>query len=437
MKRALCLPILLFALTSRAPAGLYIYVNGAPPTPKIYVSPGDHVQLSIVGDGATDPPFAAWLVLTGPGDIDGHTMVYQGSLSYYCDGSGSCPPGHEYPQVWDPGWRGFMESLFPGFTALSVMQFDHAATPPPLHGPLVTDIDFQCKGPGDVELFLLDELEFRAYDIVVIHQAPPPPPPAEAYFTGFYRGVPYPKPEWTIHPNHPSTDDVVTLSGFTYPYYNDCYFSKATLGAPPNLTVDTENRTIELSFLKDDSAACSDELDPLFGFIGGEFGPLPPGHWRFFSNDPYTPFSLEFNVSCIKVLDPNGGESLIAGTTHKITWADLRSPAERPEEYRLQFSIDNGQNWLISQPLIDANCISNTCSYDWPVPAVNSEQCLVAIADPNDPNADDTSDAPFTMYQCKLKADVTGDCTVNFQDLAAITEEWLKCGNPFDLDCLQ
>jgi hypothetical protein len=137
----------------------------------------------------------------------------------------------------------------------------------------------------------------------------------------------------------------------------------------------------------------------------------------------------------ILLLYPNGGEFLIAGTTHTIRWLDYRGDANCLGDYLLDYSADNGQNWTA----IDPNVVSNTCSCDWVVPAIDSNECLVRIIDANDSDFTDTSDAPFTIYRCtlKTKADLTGDCVVNFADLAILVEEWLKCGNPFDPTCVQ
>ncbi len=135
----------------------------------------------------------------------------------------------------------------------------------------------------------------------------------------------------------------------------------------------------------------------------------------------------------LKLSSPNGGESLPAGSTHSINWTDFRSDGNCPGDYLLDYSADNGQNWIP----VDSNSVSNTCSYDWLVPSINSDQSLIRIIDADDPNISDTSDAAFTIYECTLKTDLTGDCVVNFLDFAALMDEWLKCGNPFDPNCFQ
>jgi hypothetical protein len=98
----------------------------------------------------------------------------------------------------------------------------------------------------------------------------------------------------------------------------------------------------------------------------------------------------------------------------------------------IDFSSDGGQSWQqISQA-------PNTGQYQWdPLPLVNSDQCLVRICDAQDPAIGDTSDKTFAIFQCQrdLAADLNGDCYVDLLDLAILTGDWLKCGNPFDAAC--
>lgn len=138
-------------------------------------------------------------------------------------------------------------------------------------------------------------------------------------------------------------------------------------------------------------------------------------------------------IPALKISEPNKGESLLAGSQYTITWADFRSDGNCPGSYMLKYSADNGQNWIP----VDSNSVSNTCFYDWVAPSINSDECLIRVLDATDPNIRDTSDGTFTIYECTLKTDLTGDCIVGFADLAVLAEDWLKCGNPFDPNCVQ
>ncbi|MFC1634383.1 metallophosphoesterase family protein [Planctomycetota bacterium] len=130
------------------------------------------------------------------------------------------------------------------------------------------------------------------------------------------------------------------------------------------------------------------------------------------------------------VLSPNGNESLVAGTTHTITWKTMEGA--KIDSVMIEYSSDDGQKWRqICQ-------CKNTGFYLWnPVPVVDSDRCLVRISDLNDVTIHDTSDNTFTMFQClkQLDSDLNGDCYVDFLDLAILAGDWLKCGNPFDPSC--
>jgi hypothetical protein len=138
-------------------------------------------------------------------------------------------------------------------------------------------------------------------------------------------------------------------------------------------------------------------------------------------------------IPALQISEPNDGEFLLAGSTYTINWEDYRSDGNCPGSYLLDYSSNNGQNWIT----LDSNSITDTCSYDWVVPSINSEECLIRVLDATDPNIYDTSDGTFTIYECTLTTDLTGDCMVGFADLATLALDWLKCGNPFDPNCVQ
>jgi predicted outer membrane repeat protein len=77
------------------------------------------------------------------------------------------------------------------------------------------------------------------------------------------------------------------------------------------------------------------------------------------------------------------------GTTYQITWdtwGDIN-------EVKIEYSTDNGSVWAEADP----NNTGNTGSYNWLVPEIDSDLCLVRVSDPNDPFVNDTSDAVFTI----------------------------------------
>jgi Tol biopolymer transport system component len=108
---------------------------------------------------------------------------------------------------------------------------------------------------------------------------------------------------------------------------------------------------------------------------GGSHGEINPGP------EPESPSLALF------VFDPNGGEVLTAGSTYPITWSSTGSI----NDVLIEYSTDNGSSWK------NITTVPNTGSYNWLVPAVNSNQCLVRVTDAANPSISDTSDAVFTI----------------------------------------
>ena len=126
------------------------------------------------------------------------------------------------------------------------------------------------------------------------------------------------------------------------------------------------------------------------------------------------------------LLDPNGGQQIVAGSTYEITWQTTGTIYD----VRLEYSADNGATWT------DVNTVANTGSYAWEVPDVNnSQQCLVRVSGAACPQVNDTSDNVFTIYRCCLLYDLNHDCIVNELDRDLLLSEWLQCGDPFDPNC--
>ena len=153
---------LIFLLAGSVNAALMISVNGViePPLAEIELQPDETAIIGIHGDGLTPPPVTALLVVTGPGSIDGHTMVYRGSLSSYED----LPP---------PVIIGMFPIPWP--VDVSLIVFADATIPAaPLNGLLVDNIMFHCDGLGDVTLDLIRDDFATVYDTQDIQQIPEP-----------------------------------------------------------------------------------------------------------------------------------------------------------------------------------------------------------------------------------------------------------------------
>jgi len=167
------LPLLfIFCLAPSANAGLFISVNGViePPFAEITLEPSNTAVIAIHGDGLTTAPIALYLLIEGPGWINGHTMVYRGSLAGYAD--------------W-PGWIDYIAPVTledlreisgrPNLTDLSLITLANGVIPPaPLKDLLVDNILFHCDGLGNVTLSLVSDDFATLYDTQDIQQIPEP-----------------------------------------------------------------------------------------------------------------------------------------------------------------------------------------------------------------------------------------------------------------------
>ncbi|KFE72220.1 carboxypeptidase regulatory-like domain-containing protein [Hyalangium minutum] len=99
-------------------------------------------------------------------------------------------------------------------------------------------------------------------------------------------------------------------------------------------------------------------------------------------------------ISCVEipatltVTAPNGGEQWAPGSVQNITWT-----SSAVSQVDLRYSLDNGATWT----LIAANVPASAGSYAWLLPASTSSRTLVRIADAQDGNPVDTSNAPFAV----------------------------------------
>ncbi len=102
--------------------------------------------------------------------------------------------------------------------------------------------------------------------------------------------------------------------------------------------------------------------------------------------------STEKNV---KISSPNGGEQLLPGSSHEITWS-----YNIVETVTLKYSIDNGTSWTDIATGIDAS----SKSYVWSVPEAESSQCLIRISDASDDSIVDVSNAIFSIKSPQIEA---------------------------------
>lgn len=120
----------------------------------------------------------------------------------------------------------------------------------------------------------------------------------------------------------------------------------------------------------------------------------------------------------ISLLSPNGLEVLATGDFATIQWAGEAVV----EPVLVEFSVDSGNTWSAVYP----PNVGNSGQYRWLIPAVDSDQCLVRVSSTTRPGVHDVSDEAFAIVQCAMAADLTGDCVVNFFDLAIMATSWLQ-----------
>ncbi|MEJ2567323.1 MAG: leucine-rich repeat domain-containing protein [candidate division WOR-3 bacterium] len=90
----------------------------------------------------------------------------------------------------------------------------------------------------------------------------------------------------------------------------------------------------------------------------------------------------------LTVTSPNGGEDWKVDSTYDITWTS--SPTS--SNVKIEYSIDNGSNWLEIITAIPADALT----YSWIIPDTPSDSCLVRITDTTG-SPSDTSDAIFSI----------------------------------------
>lgn len=90
----------------------------------------------------------------------------------------------------------------------------------------------------------------------------------------------------------------------------------------------------------------------------------------------------------ITVTSPNGGETLVVGASHTITWKTTGTVGN----VKIQYSTNNGSSWT--------NIVTSTAndgSHKWTVPSKTSTQCLIKISEASDGSPTDTSNTVFTI----------------------------------------
>ncbi len=110
--------------------------------------------------------------------------------------------------------------------------------------------------------------------------------------------------------------------------------------------------------------------------------------WAVGGNGLVIKYQKVYPTSPLTLLQPNGSEIYQIGTTQNIIWL-----VNGVTCITLQYSIDNGANWINIPGATNLTTPPN--SFPWPVPNNSSLQALVRIFDCTNPTTGDTSDATF------------------------------------------
>ena len=97
---------------------------------------------------------------------------------------------------------------------------------------------------------------------------------------------------------------------------------------------------------------------------------------------------FEITSTSLTLIAPNGGEVWESGSLEAIRWN-----SENIDNLRIEYSINNGDTWL----LISESYGASQGSYFWEVPDVVSDKCLIKITDVTKENIFQKSNLTFTI----------------------------------------
>jgi len=92
----------------------------------------------------------------------------------------------------------------------------------------------------------------------------------------------------------------------------------------------------------------------------------------------------------VRVLAPNGGESLAAGGTFPIRWKTQGDAGT----VSIELTVDGGGSWARI-----GFCSAGAGGHDWAVPVVDSDRCLIRVAAEDNAGVADTSDSFFSIHK--------------------------------------
>lgn len=101
-------------------------------------------------------------------------------------------------------------------------------------------------------------------------------------------------------------------------------------------------------------------------------------------------FTINSSVSQIEIIQANGGEVLSGGLNYSFQW----SSSFVSGNFKVQLSTNNGSSWTTL-----ANNVINSGYFNWLVPNLDKDSCLLKVSDALDTTIFDVSDGMFSIAQ--------------------------------------
>ena len=164
-----------------------------------------------------------------------------------------------------------------------------------------------------------------------------------------------------------------------------------------------DGSTLEFSSFLSGAEACNVEDMAVDGsgnlYMAGittDFFPAYQGFQNIFGgeNDGFVAKLVPSQYSRITVTSPNGGEYWTIGSTREITWT---TPTTTTENVKIILYYYDYQNPGGYSEITIAESAPNNGSYEWTVPNISSDRCLITIQHPSPLIQSDLSDANFTI----------------------------------------
>jgi FtsP/CotA-like multicopper oxidase with cupredoxin domain len=127
----------------------------------------------------------------------------------------------------------------------------------------------------------------------------------------------------------------------------------------------------------------------------------------------------------VKLLTPNGGETIPAGSAYLVQWG---APANAAT-FRLRYSLDGGATWL----LIKKGITGNSFNWNVPTPGKNRKSALLEVTAFNKAGTNigsDVANAAFTIETVTVTVPALGDTLISGDIAVPHTITWVSGATP-------